>query len=108
MRRSFILSLCACAILAFSTACEDMEDLEPLLQEVAAERAGISIRTEGALDETKKPLVLIYKKGDHLTEAKLAHLDPKDIKSIHVFKGKSATELYGAEAADGVIRIEMK
>ena len=43
-----------------------------------------------------------------ISQEKIKDIDPKTVKSITVLKGKNATDLYGEEAADGVIVITLK
>lgn len=54
-----------------------------------------------------KPAPLIYVDGVRV-EGGLPDLAPETIERVEVLKGDAATALYGAEGADGVIRITMK
>jgi len=53
---------------------------------------------------------LVFLDGARLTSVERARdlLDPEDIACIQVLKGAAARELYGSEAADGIIRITTK
>lgn len=66
------------------------------------------IRGAKRLGPGKTPLVFLD--GTRLTSVERARelLDPEDIACIQVLKGAAANELYGPEAADGVLRITTK
>jgi TonB-dependent SusC/RagA subfamily outer membrane receptor len=73
--------------------------------EGASEQATVDIK--GIIDECtsddKKPLVLIDGQ-----EAKIENIKPDDIKEVSILKDKTAIELYGEKAKDGVIIITSK
>lgn len=54
----------------------------------------------------EKPLIVID--GKEASYEKFTKLDPDDIKSVSVLKGKSATEMHGEKGENGVILIETK
>ena len=54
----------------------------------------------------KQPLYLLN--GAVINQTKMDALNPEDISNIEVFKDKSATDLYGDNAKNGVIRISTK
>jgi len=77
--------------------------------------AGSTIRIRGAssVNADSSPLfvvdgVPINTEGNQSTRNPLNFLNPSDIKSVNVFKDASATAIYGARGANGVISIETK
>lgn len=67
--------------------------------------ANIVIRGANSLTQDNSPLYVI---DGFPTEAEDAILNPDDIESINVLKDASATAIYGARGANGVIVIETK
>lgn len=65
--------------------------------------SGVSNLNFGDTPQAERPLVLLDGKP-----AALSSIDAKDIRSISVYKGVSATKRYGARAAHGVIVITTK
>ena len=57
-------------------------------------------------DSTNKPLYIID--GKTATDAEVSKLDPNKIKSMDIWKGKKATDLYGDKGNNGVITITTK
>lgn len=64
----------------------------------------VRIRQGASLNASNEPLIVI----DGLTEANLASINPNDIESINVLKDASASAIYGARGANGVIIITTK
>lgn len=58
------------------------------------------------LSDIKDPLILID--GIELTSTDLARLQPDDIASFSIMKDATATALYGARGANGVILVKTK
>jgi TonB-dependent SusC/RagA subfamily outer membrane receptor len=71
------------------------------IQSIGEEKNNILISTNGK----KKPLFIID--GKESTKKDL-DLDPNNIESVNVLKGKAATKLYGKKGKDGVIVITTK
>lgn len=69
--------------------------------------ATMSVRVRGGISITQsnEPLYII---DGFLTEDGMASLDPADIESIDVLKDASATAIYGARGANGVVVITTK
>lgn len=69
----------------------------------------ITKKNDQTKDEKDSPLLVINKevigKG-HTIES--LNIDPKDIKTVNVLKGNSATASYGSQGKDGVIIVELK
>jgi len=66
----------------------------------------IVIRGTGSLTQNTSPLYVVD--GFPIESLNLGSLSPNDIESITVLKDASATAIYGARAANGVIVIETK
>ena len=66
----------------------------------------IVIRGAGSLTQSNAPLYVID--GFPMEDFDASSLNPEDISSITVLKDASATALYGARAANGVIVVETK
>src|SRR5690606_633051 len=66
----------------------------------------IIIRGAGSLTQSTAPLYVIdgFPMEDFLTSS----LNPEDIESISVLKDASATAIYGARSANGVVMIQTK
>lgn len=73
----------------------------------------IQIRGINSLNATNEPIYVVDgviisgQTGDNTKNA-TANLNPADIESIEILKDASATAIYGAQAANGVILITMK
>lgn len=69
--------------------------------------AGISIRVRGgiSISQSNEPLYVI---DGFPTEDGLSNLDPASIESIDVLKDASATAIYGARGANGVVVVTTK
>jgi hypothetical protein len=52
------------------------------------------------------PLFIVDDK--EMASDKIANIDPNDIESIHVLKGKEAIELYSKKGENGVVIIKLK
>lgn len=68
----------------------------------AKENAKITIRGLGSLAKNQQPLYVI---NDKVYDSMPATINPKNIKKIDIIKAENATTIYGAKAANGVIRI---
>ena len=55
-------------------------------------------------DKKVQPYILVD--GEHVTD--ISHIKPEDIESIHVYKGKQATDKYGEAAKNGAVEVTMK
>ncbi len=64
----------------------------------------IRIRQGASLNASNEPLIVI----DGLTEGNLLSLNPNDIESINILKDASASAIYGARGANGVIIVTTK
>lgn len=78
-----------------------------ILQTDGQPGAGMSVRVRGGISITQsnEPLYVI---DGFPTEDGLASLDPADIETIDVLKDASATAIYGARGANGVVVITTK
>ena len=78
--------------------------------------AGSSVQIRGinSLNSTSEPIYVIdgsivqTPAGADVLSNPLADLNPNDIESIEILKDASATAIYGAQAANGVIIVNMK
>ena len=74
----------------------------------------IQIRGINSLNSTNEPVYVIdgaivaSSAGDDVFSNPLADLNPNDVESIEILKDASATAIYGAQAANGVIIVNMK
>ena len=73
----------------------------------------IQIRGVNSLNSTNEPIyvvdgVIISGETGSNTSNAIAGINPSDIESIEILKDASATAIYGAQAANGVILITMK
>ena len=66
--------------------------------------AAIRIRGIGSINANPDPLIVV----DGVPGGSLNHIDPDDIESFQVLKDASASAIYGARAANGVILIQTK
>ncbi len=57
-------------------------------------------------DAKSRPLYLIN--GKELNPSEFNNIDPNHIKSITVYKGESATKIYGNKSVNGVVEIQLK
>lgn len=75
--------------------------------------ASVSIRGINSINNSNEPIYVVDgviisgETGDNTSNA-LAGINPSDVESIEVLKDASATAIYGAQAANGVILITMK
>ena len=84
-------------------------NLKPLVLTDSLTHQRISIRSNGFnWDGNSKPSPLIIMDGVIIEKAKMEAVNPDNIESIQVLKGKSATALYGVKGKDGVILITSK
>ena len=80
----------------------------------AGSSTSIQIRGVNSLSSTNEPVYVIdgsivrSAPGDDVYSNPLAGLNPNDVESIEVLKDASATAIYGAQAANGVIIVNMK
>lgn len=63
-------------------------------------------KKEGDGEENKQPLYIVD--GKEMEPSRVKTMDPNEIKSITVFKGKNVEESYGERGANGVIEIQLK
>lgn len=70
--------------------------------------AGASVRIRGGSSLTSSNQPLFVVDGVPLTSGSQSDINPNNIKSIEVLKDASATSIYGARAANGVILITTK
>lgn len=80
----------------------------------AGASSSIQIRGVNSLNSTNEPIYVIdgaivqSNAGSDVYSNPLADLNPNDIESIEVLKDASATAIYGSQAANGVIIVNMK
>ena len=76
--------------------------------------SSVQIRGINSLNSTNEPVYVIdgaivaSSAGDDVFSNPLADLNPNDVESIEILKDASATAIYGAQAANGVIIVNMK
>jgi len=74
----------------------------------------IQIRGVNSLNSSNEPVYVIdgaiitSEAGSNVFSNPLAELNPNDVESIEILKDASATAIYGAQAANGVIIVNMK
>lgn len=73
----------------------------------------IMIRGVGSINSTNEPIyvidgVIIAPESGSIMSNPLASINPSDIESMDVLKDASATAIYGAQGANGVVLITMK
>jgi TonB-dependent SusC/RagA subfamily outer membrane receptor len=68
----------------------------------AKEAAKINIRGLGSIAKNQQPLYLI---NDKMYDSLPASINQKNIKKIDIVKAADATAMYGAKAANGIVRI---
>ncbi|MDD4225138.1 MAG: TonB-dependent receptor [Mariniphaga sp.] len=66
--------------------------------------AQIRIRGIGSINHSSSPVYVI----DGIITSSLAHINPVDIESIQVLKDASASAIYGADGANGVIIVKTR
>jgi TonB-linked SusC/RagA family outer membrane protein len=66
--------------------------------------ASVKIRGVGSINMESEPLYIVD--GNEISSNNITHLSPSNIASISVLKDASATAIYGARGANGVILIE--
>jgi len=66
----------------------------------------VTIRSTGSFDSANPPLFILD--GVPITKAEMDLVNPSQIASINVIKDKSATDLYGVKATNGVVIIVTK
>ena len=80
----------------------------------AGSSTSVQIRGINSLNSTNEPVYVIdgaivaSSAGDDVFTNPLADLNPNDVESIEILKDASATAIYGAQAANGVIIVNMK
>lgn len=80
----------------------------------AGASSSIQIRGVNSLSSTNEPIYVIdgsivrSEAGDDVYSNPLADLNPNDVESIEVLKDASASAIYGSQAANGVIIVNMK
>ena len=76
--------------------------------------SSIQIRGINSLNSSNEPVYVIdgaiitSEAGSNVFSNPLADLNPNDVESIEILKDASATAIYGAQAANGVIIVNMK
>ncbi|WP_298238365.1 von Willebrand factor type A domain-containing protein [uncultured Algibacter sp.] len=73
---------------------------------VAGTSTQIKVRGISSLSQKNKPLVVIN--GKITSFDKLEELNPNNIKSVDVLKGKASTSIYGSRGGNGVILVSTK
>lgn len=73
---------------------------------VPGSNTSIRLRGAASFKTSNKPLFILN--GNPVSEEEVNKVDPNMIKKIDVLKDASATSVYGAEAANGVILITLK
>lgn len=73
----------------------------------------ITIRGAGSIQGSTQPIfvvdgVVITSDNTDYTQSPLAGINPADVESIEVLRDASATAIYGAQAANGVILVSLK
>ncbi|MCU4174940.1 M56 family metallopeptidase [Carboxylicivirga sp. N1Y90] len=81
------------------------EDMKLSGESVTLHSPAVGVRIKGNTNG-KQPLYIID--GEEIDGERFKDIDSDDIKSLTVLKDKTATDLYGEKAKDGVIIIEMK
>ena len=100
-----IKSLVVVVLIAFVAACSP-EYIEPLAEQ-KSENPTVRLNSEGNLFAgDKAPLIVLD--GEIVANTALLDMDPNDIVSISVLKGKNAALLYGAKSKKGVVLITTK
>ena len=66
----------------------------------------VRIRGQASMKESNQPLYILN--GSPVSEEEINQIDPNMIKKIDVLKDASATSIYGARAANGVILVTLK
>lgn len=80
----------------------------------AGSSTSIQIRGINSLSSTNEPIYVIdgaivrSENGSNIYSNPLADLNPNDVESVEVLKDASATAIYGAQAANGVLIVNMK
>lgn len=80
----------------------------------AGSSSSIQIRGVNSLNSSNEPVYVIdgaivtTEAGSSVYSNPLAELNPNDIESVEILKDASATAIYGAQAANGVIIVNMK
>jgi TonB-linked SusC/RagA family outer membrane protein len=64
----------------------------------------VRIRQGASLNASNEPLIVV----DGLTEGSLSSINPNDIESITILKDASASAIYGARGANGIIIVKTK
>lgn len=70
----------------------------------AGQSGTVRIRQGASLNASNSPLIVI----DGMVDASLSSINPEDIESINVLKDASASAIYGARGANGVIIVTTK
>ena len=71
-------------------------------------KEGLKLKTDGNLDFGQENPPVFYKDGEEISEEEMEQIEPHDIQSIEVIKGKAAKEKYGKKGKNGVILIKLK
>ncbi len=82
------------------------DEVVELAKEEEIQEQKIMIRGTGSVDQNREPLYIID--GRPGTAQEVQSFDPQTIKDITVLKDASATAIYGARGANGVIVITLK
>lgn len=101
-----IKSLVVVVLVVFVAACSP-EVIEPLAKtESETSSVSLSSSEKNPLFGDKAPLIVLD--GKIVENTVLIDMDPNDIKSMSVLKGKKAALLYGSKSENGVILITTK
>lgn len=82
------------------------ESSTDISKELAESVPGIKIRGAGSIQNSVEPIYIVD--GVVLSQEEAAGIDPSMIKSMEVLKDASASAIYGARAAGGVVLINTK
>jgi len=86
------------------------KDLTGAVNEIAVVGYGTMFKTQlrgvRTLQDSEPPLYIVN--GTPMGSEDFARLNPDDIKSMNVLKGEQATSIYGTQAANGAVIIELK
>lgn len=104
-RSSFLITLFAASLLTITISCTDMSNGN--IKKSDVEQTQVQMNNNSS---DKFPLYIIngeeWDKTDE-NKQKLTRLKPKYIKSMNVLKGEEATDQYGDQGKDGVIKMEI-
>jgi len=82
-----------------------MKEFDIIISQI---NSGMTVKIKGDGSKKDSVLYIIKDRKNQVSLKEVSDLNPKDIKSISVFKGDSAIKLYGEEGKNGVVVIELK